>query len=354
MAVEPTIEVIEEFVTTQTRTPGMASSIAVIGAFDSKVSDITVVSDDTSAHGIFGTTETLNQFKGTDVIDLLFLGASELLVANITTWTTVEEEETPETTLTNQKLTDALAKLKNEVFDLLFIAEELTDEAQTMVTTWLNKEAKAKFCHAQVIQLQKSTAAAYEASAATIDKQTAYVNTQPISYNGTLLNLNQSTALMAGLIAGRMVNDSLTAQLLPGVTGCTEYTTETGDIGAKLMELNIPIIKCRNRRLNQYICVNSMVPNGLDMSINRTRDYVINTLEAEVLLGKASSDLTFEGAQMIVEAVRKECVEDLKLLKEIEYTIEKVDSKTAEIRLRKLIFDDIITKVKVKYSIEVQ
>ena len=355
MAVEPTIEVIEESVTTQTRTPGMASSIAVIGAFDSKVSDITVVSDDTSAHGIFGTTKTLNQFKGTDVIDLLFLGASELLVSNITTWTTVEEEETPETTLTNQKLTDALAKLKNEVFDLLFIAEELTDEAQTMVTTWLNKEAKAKFCHAQVIQLQKSTAAAYEASAATIGKQTAYVNSQSISYNGTLLNLNQSTALMAGLIAGRMVNDSLTAQLLPGVTGVNpEYTTETGDIGAKLMELNIPIIKCRNRRLNQYICVNSMLPNGLDMSINRTRDYVFNTLEAELLLGKASSDLTLEGAQMIVENVRKECVEDLKLLKEIEYTIKKADSKTAEIILRKLIFDDIITKVKVKYSIEVQ
>ena len=46
--------------------------------------------------------------------------------------------------------------------------------------------------------------------------------------------------------------------------------------------------------------------------------------------------------------------EDLKLLKEIEYTIKKADSKTAEIILRKLIFDDIITKVKVKYSIEVQ
>ena len=151
---------------------------------------------------------------------------------------------------------------------------------------------------------------------------------------------------MAGLIAGRMVNDSLTAQLLPGVTGVNpEYTTETGDIGAKLMELNIPIIKCRNRRLNQYICVNSMLPNGLDMSINRTRDYVFNTLEAELLLGKASSE---------VENVRKECVEDLKLLKEIEYTIKKADSKTAEIILRKLIFDDIITKVKVKYSIEVQ
>ena len=354
MAVEPTIEVTEESVTIQDRTPGMAGRIAVIGAFDSKVNNITVVSDDTTAHGIFGTTETLNQFKGTDVIDLLFIGASELLVANITTWTTVEEEETPETTLTNQKLTDALAKLKNEVFDLLFIAEELTDEAQTIVTTWLNKEFKGKFAHSQVIQLQKSTAAAYEASVATIGKQVAYVNTQPINYNGTLLNMNQSTAAVAGMIAAMGVGESLTYQILPGVTGCTEYTTESGDIGAKLMELNVPIIKCRNRRLNQYICVNSMLPNGLDMSINRTRDYIINTLEAELLLGQSSSDLTLEGAQMIVEAVRKECVDTLKICKDIQYSISKIDSTTVEILLTKLVFDGVITKVKVKYSIEVQ
>ena len=354
MAVEPTIEVTEESVTIQDRTPGMAGRIAVIGAFDSKVNNITVVSDDTTAHSIFGTTETIGAFKGTDVIDQLFLGASELLVANITTWTTVEEGETPETTLTNQKLTDALAKLKHETFDLLFIAEELTDEAQTMVTTWLNKEFKDKFAHSQVIQLQKSTAAAYEASVATIGKQVAYINTQPITYNGTSLNLNQSTAVIAGIIASMNVGESLTAHLLDGVTGCTEYTTETGDIGAKLMELNVPIIKCRNRRLNQYICVNSMLPNGLDMYINRTRDYVINTLEPELLLGKSSSDLTLEGAQMIVEKVRKEVVDDLGIVKDIIYTITKEDSKTIVITLNKLIFDGTITKVKVKYSIEVQ
>lgn len=352
MAVEPTIEVTEESVTIQDRTPGMAGRIAVIGAFDSKVNNITVVSDDTTAHSIFGTTGTIGAFKGTDVIDQLFLGASELLVANITTWTG-DDGDTPETVLTNQKLTDALAKLKHETFDLLFIAEELTDEAQTMVTTWLNKEFKDKFAHSQVIQLQKSTAAAYETSVATIGKQVAYINTQPITYNGSL-NLNQSTAVIAGIIASMNVGESLTAHLLDGVTGCTEYTTETGDIGAKLMELNVPIIKCRNRRLNQYICVNSMLPNGLDMSINRTRDYIINTLEAELLLGKASSDLTLEGAQMIVENVRKEVVDDLGIVKDIIYTITKEDSQTIVITLNKLIFDGIITKVKVKYSIEVQ
>ena len=57
---------------------------------------------------------------------------------------------------------------------------------------------------------------------------------------------------------------------------------------------------------------------------------------------------------MIVEAVRKECVDDLKLCKDIQYSISKIDSTTVEIVLTKLVFDGIITKVKVKYSIEVQ
>lgn len=354
MAVRPTIEVTQESVNTIERTPGMAGRIAVIGAFDSEVTDITLVSDDTTAHSIFGTSTTPGTFKGTDTIDYLFIGASELLVANITTWTTAEPP-VAETTLTNAKLTAALAKLKNETFDLLFIAEELTDEAQTIVTTWLNNEFKHKFAHSQVIQLQKSTASAYETSVATIGNQVAYILTQTLKYYGTQLNLNQSAALMAGLIAGKRVNESLTSSILIGVTGCTpEYTTETGDIGAKLMELNVPIVECRNRRLNQFICVNSMLPNGLDMYINRTRDYIINTLEAEILLGKTSSDITLDGAQMIVEKVRKECVDDLQLLEDIQYTITKVNSTTVEIALTKLIFNGVITKVKVKYSIEVQ
>ena len=47
MAVEPVVEVTEESVVTQDRTPGMAGRIAVIGAFNSKVTDITGVSDET-------------------------------------------------------------------------------------------------------------------------------------------------------------------------------------------------------------------------------------------------------------------------------------------------------------------
>ena len=97
-----------------------------------------------------------------------------------------------------------------------------------------------------------------------------------------------------------------------------------------------------------------MLPDNLDMAINRTRDYVINTLQAEILLGESNSDLNIDTARLLVERVRDECVDTLHLLKDIEYHIEKVSTTEIDIVLDKLVFDGIITKVKIHYAIEVQ
>lgn len=351
MATEPQIEVIKENVQIQTNPNGMAGRIGVIGAFDSEVTDLTVVTNPTTAHTIFGTTTTIDTFKGTDSIDQLFYGASELLIANITTY----DEETPETTLTNEKLNTALAKLHHEEFDILFIAEELADASQTIVTTWLANEFKDKFPHGQVAQLVRSTAAAYATSVATFGDNVYYINTQQINYLGTNLNLNQSTAYIAGLIASLDVNRSLTAKLIPEVNGVSpEYLTTSGEIGAKLLELNVPFIKPRNRRLNNYMCVNSLLPNGLDLYINRTRDYVINRIAVEQYLGELNNELTLEGIRSVVDTIRENCVNELGLLKDIIYHVEKTSNDCVDIIIDKLVFDGVITKINIHYSIEVQ
>ena len=186
MASEPKIEVIQGSVISVEEYTGMAGAIAVVGAFDSEVTDLTVCNNARTAHAIFGTTSTPGAFKGTDSIDYLLYGASQLLVCNITTW----DEDTPSTEITNANLADALAKLKNEEFDILFVADELTDAAQTIVTTWLAGEFKDKYPHGQVAQLQRSTATAYEASVATFGDNVYYINTQQVAYNGTLLDLS--------------------------------------------------------------------------------------------------------------------------------------------------------------------
>lgn len=354
MAIEPKITVEEGTVTTTEPTPGMASRIAVIGAFDSEVTDLTNVSSVTTAHSIFGTSTTYGTFKGTDVIDLLFNGASNLLVANITTWTDAETP-VPETVLTNEKLNLALSKLKNEEFDILFIAEELSDASQTIVSSWLDTEFKAKFAHGQVAQLQKNTAAAYEESIATFNKNVYWINNQTYTYNGEELDLNRSTAMICGLIAGMMVNQSLTAKIIPNVTKVTpEYTTESGDIGAKLLELNVPFLKCRNRSNKTHYCVNSQLPNGLDLYINRVRDYIINRIAVETMLGEINSDKTIEGISTIVENIRYQAIDVLGLLKNFEYRVEKETSSCVNVILERLVFDGIITEIKITYNIEVE
>ena len=354
MATEPKIEVIEDAVSIQQANPGMAASIAIIGAFDSEVTDLTVCTTASVAHNIFGTMGTPGDFKGTDDIDYLFLGASELLVANITTWS---DDETPvaQTTLTNEKLNAALANLKGEEFDMLFIAEELADASQTIVSSWLDTEFKGKLAHGQVAQLSKSTAADYATSAATFGKNIYYINTQTFDYYGTTLDLNRSTAIMAGLIAGLDVNRSLTAKIIPNVTAVSpEYTFESGDIGSKLLELNIPVIKPRNRRLNKYICVNSKLPNNLDLYINRTRDYVLNRIAVETYLGEPSSERTLEGITTVVENIREECVNTLGLLEDIIYHVNKVSAECVDIVIDKMVFNGVITEIDIHYSIEVQ
>lgn len=354
MARETEINVYEIATSVVNSMPGMASTVAVIGAFNSEITDVTNVSSARAAHSLFGTSDTYGSFKGTDTIDYLFIGASNLLVANITTWT---DAETPvaETTLTNEKLTQALSKLKGETFDILLVAEELSDSAQTIVSTWLNEEYKGKNPHGQIASLNRANASAYATSVQTFNRNVYYINTQNFTVNGGTLDLNRSTAYICGIIAGMSVNRSLTSKIIPNVTGVSpEYTTENGDIGAILLNLNIPFIKCKNRDKHEYICVNSMLPNGYDIYINRVRDYVLKTIAIETYLGEQTGEATVEGIDNIVETVKRVCVEELHLLKDIIYTVEKVSSDCIEIYIDSMKFNDILTRINVYYTIEVE
>jgi len=355
LATEPKIVVRQQAVTTQnTSVPGQAGRIAVIGAFDSEVTTLTSVNNSRSAHTIFGTMGTEGNFKGTDAIDNLFYGASELLVVNITTWS----DATPpvaSTTITAEKLAAALAKLENEEFDMLFIADDLSDSLQTTVTTWLDAEFQKKFCHGQVVQMSRANASAYTTSVATVNDNVYYINTQQLTINGTLQSLNRSTAYIAGLIAGMDVNRSLTAKTIPNVSAVSpEYLTASGELGAALLSLNIPFIACRNRNNNVYYCVNSELPDELDLYINRVRDYVINRIAVETYLGEPNSEQTLSGIKNVVDTIVHECVDTLGLLTGIEYSVEKASSTCVNVILEKLIFDEVITEIDIYYSIEVQ
>ena len=355
MATEPKVVVRQQAVTTQNESvPGQAGRIAVIGAFDSEVTTLTAVNNSRSAHTIFGTMTTEGNFKGTDAIDNLFYGASELLVVNITTWS----DATPpvaSTTITAEKLAAALAKLENEEFDMLFIADDLSDSLQTTVTTWLDAEFQKKYCHGQVVQMSRANASAYTTSVATVNDNVYYINTQQLNINGTLQSLNRSTAYICGIIAGMDVNRSLTAKVIPNVSAVSpEYLTASGELGATLLSLNIPFLACRNRNNNVYYCVNSQLPDGLDLYINRVRDYVIKRSAGETFVGEVNNDVTREVIRNSVDSVIHECVDLLGLLDSIEYTVEEASSTCVNVIIEKMVFDGVITEIDIYYSIEVQ
>ena len=100
--------------------PGMSGKIAVVGAFDSLETEPQLFATVGEAQDTFGTDTTYN---GCAVVPYLFKGASSLLAVNITT----ENQGTRSKTITTTNLTDALAKIKNEDWDILFVADILTD-----------------------------------------------------------------------------------------------------------------------------------------------------------------------------------------------------------------------------------
>lgn len=357
MATEPRIIVREEQVSIAENATGnvmRSSDYAVIGAFNSEITDLTLVRNAREAHTLFGNTATVGDFKGTDVIDNLFRGVSTLLVANITTWS---DDDTPvaQTTLTTEKLEAALNKLHNERFDTLFIAEELTDAQQAIVSAWLDAEFEAKYCHGQIAQLSKSTAAAYAASVGQFNNNVYYINTQQFTALGVTMDLNMSTAYIAGIIAGLDVDRSLTNKIIDGVTSVSpEYSTAPGEMGATLLNLNIPFLKCRNRRLQTYYCANSTLPDELDLYINRTRDSILNDLAVEAYLGEKNNPATENGVTTLIEGLKKTYIDDLKLISDLTYHTNKTSSKCFDLTIDEMLFDDIIDTINVTYSIGVQ
>lgn len=355
MATEPKINVYQRAPTPQAIPDNIASTVAIIGAFDSEITSLTICNDVSEAHQKFGTMGTEGDFKGTDAIDGLFTGASTVLFVNITTWDTSGTDPVAETTLTEAKLTAALDKLHHERFNNLFIAEQLSDAFQTIVSAWLDAEFEAKYPHGQIAQLSKSTAAAYETSVAEFNDNVYYINTQQFTVNGTTLSLNRSTAWLVGYICRQAVDTSLTSQIIEGVTAITpEYSTATGELGAALLNLNIPFLKCRNRRLQTYYCVNSQLPDGYDLYINRTRDVILENIAVETALGQKNNAKTENGIVTVMEGLIQHYVNDLNLLEGITYHIERPSNKIINVVIDEMLFNDIITTINIYYSIGVQ
>lgn len=354
MGVEPAINV-HNVQTPMITRPGMAGRIAVIGAFDTEETNPINCLGIREAYTKLGDDKT---FAGVSCLDKLFNkngGASSILAVNITTWTGSGAEKTANKELTTAKLTDALKKIKGENFDILFVAASLEDAAVTIIETFLEETAFIKKPYGFFAAMSRASKAAYTITVGLLGDQVCGLVTQQVIVDGVTLSLVDSAAYYAGLVAGINVSQSMTMKVLQGVEGVTpEYTFEEGDLGDDLVKMGVTVFKCTDRTNNVFVVVNSEQPNGLDLYINRTRDFVIKQFNLESFLGEKNRAVTLTGIKSELQRVKKDCVDTLDLLEDINYEVEKADANCVNIYIDSLLFAGVITKIDVYVKVEVE
>ena len=328
--------------------PGVASRVAVVGAFDTLETDPIYCKDLEDAYTKLGDDDT---YKGCSCLDKLFVGASDLVAVNITT----ENEGTRVTDLTTQNLTDALAKIKGENFDTLFVADQLADTAIAVIKAFLDENFRLKYPAGFVAGINRQNATAYVATAEAVGEFCYGLIRQQFTVNNTELSLVDSAAYYVGLIAGLNVSSSMTMKTVAGVTGVNpELTFETGDEGLVCMQNGITVLKCQDRINNRYVVVNSEQPNGYDLYINRVRDYVVKEFALHEFLGSRNRQSSLNEIIQELDRVKETCVDKLDLLKNIEYDIEKKENNCVDIHITKLLFEGVITTINVYITLEVE
>lgn len=345
-----------------TSQPGMAGKVAIIGAFDSEISTPVSCPDLEIAYEQLGTN---SDYNGCKCIPFLFNkngGASSILAVNITTKTKTGTGDSATTTvdktLTPAKLTTALSKIKGENFNILFIADTLTDEGLSILKEFLEESSEIQKPAGLILPLTRANKSEYNATLEQLGDYIYYINTQRFSVNNVDLDLITSTAHMCGLIAGANVSKTLTSKQIDDVTNLIdEYTFEDGDLGKDLVKMGIPVLKTIDRDNDKIICVNSELPNGYDIYINRTRDYVIRAFNLnDVLgekLGEKRKEAPLNAIKSMLAGVKKNCVDTLQLLEDINYEVEKKSAKCVNVYIEDLVFASLITKINVYVGIEV-
>lgn len=328
---------------------GEAGRIAVIGAFKTTETNPKLFTSLDAAQTSFGDDTT---FDGCACLPFLFgNGATSLLCVNVST----ESSGTWTKTIDATNLAASLAKIKGEDWDILFICAALSDTFITLIDEYLNATFAIKYPAGYIGALTGGTDAANITSAGLAGEHCYGLLTQQLTINGTQRSVLLSAAYYAGLIAGMSVGNTMTMKTIPGVTAVSpELSFETGGAGKALLEAGITTVKCADRNTGRYIVVNSEQPNGLDLYVNRVRDYVIKQLALHDFLGERNRELTLDEIKHEVDRVKNDCVKVMDLLKGIEFTVEKTNAGCVEINIQRLLFDGLITEIDVYVTVEVE
>lgn len=328
---------------------GEAGRIACIGAFKTAETNPVLFLGLDDLQESFGDDTT---FDGCACAPYLFMnGATSVLAVNVAT----ESSGTWTKTVDATNLAAALTKIKGEDWDILFVAAPLSDAFIVLIGEYLDATYEMKYPSGYIGALNGVNDAANITSASKAGDHCYALLTQQLTLNGVELSVLLSAAYYCGLIAGMTVGSTMTMKDIPGVTGVNpELSFETGGSGKALLEAGITTVKCADRLTGRYVVVNSEQPNGLDLYVNRVRDYVVKEMALHQFLGERNNETTLNEIKHELDRVKTECVNNLDLLKDIEFTVEKRDANCVNVNIQRLVFDGLITDINVYIALEVE
>lgn len=328
---------------------GEAGKIAVIGAFKTTESNPQLFTSLDEAQTSLGSDDT---FDGCVALPFLFMsGAASVLAVNVAT----QSSGTWTKTIDATNLAAALTKIKGEDWDILFVAGALSNAFITLIDQYLDATYEMKYPSGYIGALTGSTVSDNVASAALAGEHCYGLLTQQLTVNGTQLSVLNSAAYYCGLIAGLKVANTMTMKTVPNVTTVSpELSFETGGDGKTLLEAGITTFRCRNRNSGKYIVVNSEQPNGLDLYVNRGRDYIVKQFALHDFLGDRNRPVTLDEIKQEVDRVKSQCINILDICKDIEYHVEKKSADCVDIFLDRIVFDGLITEINLYVTVEVE
>ena len=339
--------------------PTLAGRVAVIGAFDTELTGPQYCNNLDEAQTKLGSTEG---YDGCAVLPILFAkglsmrGVTGIIGVNITTTEESGGTTTVDKSITTTKLTNALASIKNEKFDILYIAGTLTDAFLPIITTFTEERFLHKMPVGFTGAVANTTSGQYTTTLALIDDSCyGVIANQTLKVKGTSYSLLQTSAYYCSLIAGSKLDYSFTQKVLPDVDGLgSEYTFESSDLGKELVVDGYTVFQCYDREDNEYCIVNSEQPNSWDIYINRVKDEVIRAFSLRDFFGSRNNPLTWGAILNECARVKSLYVEQLRFLEDITYRVEKESSKCVAIIIDSMRFADTITEMNVYITIEVE
>lgn len=330
--------------------PLLKDIVCLIGCFETGDENTPVMATTLSeAETKFGTN---TEYYGNAALKQIFAKEiSGCLIVNIPSTTSGDSISQ---NITKTKLETALATVELIDFDILYVAFELTDELVTVVEDFSNDRFESKRPCGYVVAATRTSAATYTTTAGLITDHCYAFLTQTLNVDDEELSLVESGAYLANVIATLPVGNSLTAKVLSDVTGVgTSYTFGSTDLGTTLVGLGFFVVRLIDALNNIYECVNSASFNGLDLYINRVRDYIVNDFALRKALGERNN-LSMDLIELELGRLYNKFISQLGIVEDIVYTVEKEDSETVNVIISELVFAGVVTKINVYITIEVE